>query len=1066
MRKISSLFLCMLTGLVAAAAQITAEQAIQVAQQFINRKAATRGAVRAPMAKQMSACAVETDGSVMAYAVNMGDDDGFVLVGATHLTDEIVGYSDHGKFDVQNMPANMRAWLGSYMASAGSVADGGSQARMRRAAGRQSTKTYIAPLLNCRWGQSTPFNDQCPMIGTNHGATGCTITAFAQLMYYHRWPTAATKAIPSYTPDNSGGTHYPVLPALEPTTFDWDKIYPTYKKNEDGAEVARLFLYLGTASHANYGTETGATGYDAVQALIKYFGYDAHARTIWRRQQSYDEWVDMLYDELKAKRPVVFSGTAPDSGHSFVVDGYDEEDYFHVNWGWDGDSDGFYRVLLMDPKEQGTGGSESNSSFTLDQVAFFGVCPDAGQPAEPARLTVLSNRLKISSSQDDGEFNKTGSESTSPFYSNSGYLVFPSMDSFNFNGISAEFVLGSRLVKNDGSVTREYEWAPAKFTPNSGFNEHEYPIYLNPDTDPALVDGDYTLCFTSKVKGTDTWLLDDGSEDHYVKIHLDHAHGKLTAEAVSNEPKLKVNDIKFSTSTAMVGKPCRAVVALENIGTGAYHGDVGFFQKISDGYDWVCGVSCDVEPGKTTDVALSFVPKKAGTLTLYLYDNRGNTLKTVDVAIDENDATSDIDLTITHQVTNADGTEIIGPRALIDITVTNNSDMNYEGGINIHCFKWTGQKYQFVYNGKPATIPAHQTVVLHRESPDLTGAEQYSFTTMYMKGQQQIEQDADDKYYTVAPYYLTYDALGNASAYRATPNLRPDATVCAVDLAGTDDVVNIDTSANPNMIVLAKADSRLTGDNIVKDGQAENVKLIDGYPFFCPIAFNARHISYTRTPDVYYDMNASKGWTTLVLPFPATGCQTTIDGTVTPLKWHTAGVDEADILVGTFQYEEGNKMEFAVPATTLTSCHPYLLGIPSASAAGKPLAGLPITFYADNAEVKSEKASVTGRNYKMMGALWPVKDENNIYVLNAAGSAFEIGTHSVNPFHAFFVPIGMAAPVSELLINFIVDSPTGINEIAHHQPAGTQGVIYNLNGQRVSKPGKGIYIVDGKKVVF
>lgn len=1065
MKKICLLFLCILAGLGAAAAQIAPEQAVQAAEMFVNQKATARGVARAPLARQMSACAVETDGSVMVYAVNLGNDDGFVLVGATDKTDDIIGYSDHGTFDVQKMPANMRAWLESYTASARNAGDNGSQARMRRAAARNSTKTPIAPLLTCHWHQSAPFNDQCPIVNGNRAATGCTMTAFAQVMYYHKWPVAATKAIPGYTPDNRNGTNYPTLPALEPTTFNWDKIYPTYKNKEDGTEVARLFQYIGTAARADYGPETNATGYNMVQALIKYFDYDASAYALWRRQCSYDEWVDKLYAELQANRPVVFSGTAPDAAHSFVVDGYDEEDFFHVNWGWGDNSDGYYRVVLMDPKDQGTGGSDDDSAYTIDQVAFFGVRPNAGQTASPARLKVKQSCLYQYDSATNTQIKV--SETTSAYSTGDGYLLWPGMNSHNYSGLTADFDLGSRLVKDDGSVIRDYKWGTANYEPNQGLENHSMPIYLDPINDPTLTDGDYKMYFTSRVKGTEAWLLDEDSDNHYVIIHLDHAHGKLVATLVANMPKLSVKDIKF-LNTPTVGENCYVTLTVANNGTAAFHGDVGLcFQFGPDSNQWLAAISCDIEPGATATVNLSFIPKEAGELAFTVDDHMGNTLCKGSVTVVPNTVSDDCELTITRRILNADGNEIVGPKALLELTVTNNSDVTYKGDICVYCLKWVGEENTLAYTEKEETIPARTTVKLQRESPVLTGAEFYSFTTMYMKGDKQIQQDDDDKYYTVAPYCYVYCADGSASTMRLTTNLQPDATVCTVDLTGIEGVMSVDTSANPNMMILVDANSGFTGDNIVKGDQAENVILTDGYPFYCPISFNASHISYTRIPSAYVDVNSNKGWSTLVLPFAATGCQTAIDGVVTPLKWYSnTHLTNADIWIGTYQYENGNEMEFALPEATLTSCHPYLLGVPSTVAGGKSLVGLPITFYADNAEVKCAKASVSGHNYKMMGTLMPVKPTDGIYVLNADGSAFVRGTHLVNPFHDFFFLFGSVSPASMLPIRFLVDSPTGIGEIVDRQVKNSQGIIYNLNGQRVSKPGKGIYIVDGKKVVF
>ena len=93
-----------------------------------------------------------------------------------------------------------------------------------------------------------------------------------------------------------------------------------------------------------------------------------------------------------------------------------------------------------------------------------------------------------------------------------------------------------------------------------------------------------------------------------------------------------------------------------------------------------------------------------------------------------------------------------------------------------------------------------------------------------------------------------------------------------------------------------------------------------------------------------------------------------------------------------------------------------------------------------------------------------MKDVKEIYVLNTDGSAFVHGTHSVSPFHAYCVPIGVQIPATQLSI--LLNFGTGISEISDNETNDLQGPYYNINGQRVSKPGKGIYIVNGKKVLL
>ena len=1065
MKRTYLIFMCLLTCLAMTAAQFTQEQAKQAAEQFLKQKVSKVSTIKATKVvpiKQAKSSATNNESKIMAYAVNMGKNDGFVLVVGSDHSNDIIGYCDHGSIDAQNMPSNMRSWLESYMASANE--DVNAASTPRSSPPRIPTKTPIQPLLTSKWGQSEPYNGQTPIIDDMHCYTGCTITAMAQVMYYHKWPKTATQAIPAYTPNNSGGTSYPSLPALEPTTFNWDNIYPSYEYGEDGTEVARLFKYIGTASCADYGTSaTSATGYKALAAAIKYFDYDASAHAVWRRERSYNEWVDMLYAELKANRPVMFSGTSVDGAHSYVVDGYDENDFFHVNWGWDGTSDGYYKVILMDPKEQGIGGSTNNEAYIADQVGFFGVKPNSGGDNYSPSLTVLKNYL-YTDANGTGDYTTPGMVSVSPYYNGYGYLVTPAFDSHNFNIDAAEFELGSRLIKDDGSVVVDFIWSQsANFAPNMGFIDHSRPIYLNPIADTYLTDGNYKMYFTSKLKTSDTWQINKESENHYTIINLDHAAGKLTATAVSLEPELVIKEVKFNPETPVVNKPCVMTLKVENTGTGTFHGDLGMFnQDLSGALSYM---TCDIEPGETIDLNMRIVPKKTGTINYEIKKNRVIPIYTGTMTVAENVETSNCDLTITHQVVNAEGTEIAAPKAMLALTVTNNSDNNYSGAIYIYCFKYTGDEGNMVSTSYVETIPAHQTVVLHRESPELTGGDSYRFSTMYIKNGQEIEQDIPETYYTTVPYYISYDAYAKESTKRWSATLQPDATECAIDLTVAPEVTSVNTSANPNLIIFVSDDSPLTGDNIVKKEQAENVKLSDQYPYYIPFPFKANHISYTRTPERYYDVEGNKGLTTLVLPFAATSCHATLDGVVKPLNWYTNSAD-GDIMLATYQYENGSDMIFGLPETTLKSFIPYILGVPSTLNRGSSLANAPITFSADNVELNIGNPAITGRNYMMKGTFSPIKDEEDIYVLNADGSAFVYGTHSVNPFNAYFERISSQTPADMLTISLYIDTPTSISEIIDQQQKDLQGPYYNLNGQRVSRPSKGIYIVNGKKVII
>ncbi len=72
----------------------------------------------------------------------------------------------------------------------------------------------------------------------------------------------------------------------------------------------------------------------------------------------------------------------------------------------------------------------------------------------------------------------------------------------------------------------------------------------------------------------------------------------------------------------------------------------------------------------------------------------------------------------------------------------------------------------------------------------------------------------------------------------------------------------------------------------------------------------------------------------------------------------------------------------------------------------------------------------------------------------------------MSPFRAFCTPIGSQNPANQLTIRLTFETPTGIKEILDNETNDLQGPYYNINGQRVSRPGKGIYIVNGKKIII
>ena len=315
----------------------------------------------------------QVNGQAAYYVFNVGSDGGFIIAPADDEAVAVAAYADSGAFDPSAMPDNMREWLRTYTLEIKALREG---RVIKGATPKAETLTPVAPLLGSTiWNQSEPYNNQCPIISgsSTRSVTGCVATAFGQIMYYYKHPTMGTGS-KSYT---SQGTTYNMN---YNTSYDWDSMQPYYTGSETTAQnnaVSKLMWHIGSAFDMIYGTSSGAFDFDAVKALIDYFHYDKSARLIQRDFYSLATWRALLRKELDAQRPVCYSGvTAKGAGHQFVIDGYDADGLFHVNWGWGGKSNGYFAITILTPAAQGIGGS--SGGYNYRQAAVISLKPDAG----------------------------------------------------------------------------------------------------------------------------------------------------------------------------------------------------------------------------------------------------------------------------------------------------------------------------------------------------------------------------------------------------------------------------------------------------------------------------------------------------------------------------------------------------------------------------------------------------------------------------------------------------------------------------------------------------------------
>lgn len=385
MKKVTTLLYLLCFSWVALVAR-TPEQAADIASHFIAQRGSTQPIhlrMQRAAALDAQAQAVDlaythrhTDESAAFYVFN-GKEDGFVLISAHDHARTILGYADHGQFDANNIPQNMQLWLKMYEEEMGRLGD------EARGDGWGAQYPKVEPILGqTQWGQGKPYNNHCPIVDGERSVTGCVATALSQIMYVHKYPEKGQGQI-SYKMRNG----VEVSVDFSQATYDWDHMLPRYTSNsyttQQADAVAELMYHVGAASRMQYSpSASGSASGTALQGLHRYFGYDANIISLPKDYMPENEILDGIANDLVAGRPVYISAyTTNYEGHAFVCDGMQSNGYLHINWGWNGTSDGYFSISALDPGKQGTGGSASNLAFTVDVCAYTNIRPDEGGTA-------------------------------------------------------------------------------------------------------------------------------------------------------------------------------------------------------------------------------------------------------------------------------------------------------------------------------------------------------------------------------------------------------------------------------------------------------------------------------------------------------------------------------------------------------------------------------------------------------------------------------------------------------------------------------------------------------------
>lgn len=354
------------------ASPIDSSYAKQIATHFLQR---TQGSV----CLELTSLHLNSDNPSSYYIFNY--DRGFIIVAGDDSQSPILGYSTETHFQENNLPPLLKKTLQVQPRPSRRSENGTDFSEVhplwQTLASENATDDVINtvdPIIQTTWGQDPYYNMLCPTDNnapSRHAVAGCISVAMAQIINHHQFP------------QNGFGSHEytsalygPLSADFGNTSYDYEHMpnaLDEYASMREKMAVATLIYHCGVAIETDYGPENSfaypiGNAPSGFHALKTYFGYDDAISLRKSYFSTTQEWVDTLRHQLDAGLPFILSGQGSDS-HTFVCDGYqniDGQTYFHINWGWKGNNDGYFSLTHLNPGEY---------DYTYQQKAIINLYP-------------------------------------------------------------------------------------------------------------------------------------------------------------------------------------------------------------------------------------------------------------------------------------------------------------------------------------------------------------------------------------------------------------------------------------------------------------------------------------------------------------------------------------------------------------------------------------------------------------------------------------------------------------------------------------------------------------------
>ncbi len=371
MKKICLLLILLFVVIILSAAPVSEAIARHAAQSWISE--INPNPERSYQIRNIAGYNHSKDDDAGFYLISL-EPEGFVIVSSDDLIKPILGYSLKGAIVDINLADNLRMFLEEYSREISAIKsksflkphpEWDMPAKGKRI--QQKSGKDVAPLTTTTWNHTFPYNTMCPPNITYPGTyvnAGCFAAAMAQLLKYWAFPIHGVGSN-SYNL-NPWGLIYA---DFANTTYNYAAM-PNNLTNTPNDEISRLTFHVGVAANMTYSmTGSGTSPNNVRNGLINHFNYSEEAIIRDMINVGNDGLIYYTKMDLDLNRIVIHYGmnATSSASHSWLIDGYTGNNYFHINWGWSGQYDGYFYLHNLNP---------GSYNFTRNRGGIFNLHPN------------------------------------------------------------------------------------------------------------------------------------------------------------------------------------------------------------------------------------------------------------------------------------------------------------------------------------------------------------------------------------------------------------------------------------------------------------------------------------------------------------------------------------------------------------------------------------------------------------------------------------------------------------------------------------------------------------------